>query len=188
MRLLVNGISGTRRHCAHTDARARYERLPSVDSGRQEQRSAVHDGRRAVDRPTNRQRPDELRSSGRGELVRNDQRHAEGMPTPRSKPWIALTTPGPLLPAATRLLHKPAACVSEVLVGSGALAAFCVKALQHLAKLCAGAPPVGFFTEAEADAAGGSSGASSSGAVGVGTAAGAAEGSGGGGSSFLQPT
>ncbi|MEI9954272.1 MAG: hypothetical protein WDO74_36185 [Pseudomonadota bacterium] len=73
------------------------------------------------------------------------------------------------------------------MVGSGALAAFCVNAAQHLAKLWAGAPPVGFFTEAEAEAAGSSSGASSSGAVGVGTAAGAAEGRGGGGSSFLQP-
>jgi len=101
---------------------------------------------------------------------------------------MALTTPGPLLPAATRLLHAAAACVSEVLVGSGALAAFCVNAEQHLAKLCAGAPlPVGFFTEADAEAAGGSSGASTSGAVGVGTAAGAAEGRGGGGSSFLHP-
>src|SRR6478609_5918092 len=82
----------------------------------------------------------------------------------------------------------PAACVSEVLVGSGALAAFCVKAAQHLAKLCAGAPvPVGFFTEAEAEASGTGSGTSSTGAFGVGTGAGAAEGRGGGGSSFLQP-
>src|SRR3954465_12366661 len=106
---------------------------------------------------------------------------------PRSAPWMALTTPGPLLPAATKLLHIPAACVSVVLVGSGALAAFCVNAAQHLAKLCAGAPPLGFFTEAEAEATGTSSGRISTGAVGVGTAAGAAEGRGGGGSSFLQP-
>src|SRR6478752_5582223 len=87
---------------------------------------------------------------------------------------MALTTPGPLLPAATRLLHMPAACVSVVLVGSGALAAFCVNAAQHLAKLWAGTPPVGFLTEAEADAAGCSSGRISNAAVGVGTGAGAA--------------
>ena len=134
-----------------------------------------------------------LRDPNRGHGIRarrltpKFQRQAEGMPTPRSKPWMALTTPGPLFPAATKLLHMPAACVSEVLVGSGALAAFCVNAAQHLAKLCAGAPPVGFFTEADADAAGCSSGWISSAAVGVGAGAGAADGSGGGGSSFLQP-
>ena len=92
------------------------------------------------------------------------------------------------MPAATMLEQALAAVVKYVLFGSGALAAFWSSAEQHFAKLCAGAPPVGFFTVSAAEAEGTTSGTNSTGAVGVGAATGVvAEGRGGGGSSFLQP-
>src|SRR5688500_12861521 len=75
-----------------------------------------------------------------------------------------------------------------VLLGSGALAAFCRSAEQHFLSEFP-LPVLGAVALAEAEGTGASSGTSSIGAGGgVGAAAtGVAEGRGGGGSSFLQP-
>jgi hypothetical protein len=75
-----------------------------------------------------------------------------------------------------------------VLLGGGALLAFCASASQHFFRLGPATPVPVFFTSAESDAEGTGSGASwsvSGAAAGV-EAAGGAAGSGGGGSSFLQ--
>jgi hypothetical protein len=73
-----------------------------------------------------------------------------------------------------------------VLLGSGALAAFCSRAAQQ-AEIEAGLPPVVFFAVASAEALGTASAIGwSSTCWGGGATCGAALGKGGGGSSFLQ--